>query len=670
MDKVCNDIIESSKKTLETLEKYLNDNQKSINIIDIFQLEEFKNSLTKMTNTLMIKKFNLVFMGKSGKGKTTCISSILNIYYTDEDGNLKQVMPSDAGGHTTCCSIEINVLDDATQNFITVIPTNIDATLEILENYCRSKIVNNDTSGNISEEHIAIIETNLDTKDVEHIHTILNSNVGDTLEEENAIKACIDYLKDMLEININDDMEKNILIVADEKNSILKEIGENIYNLNYGLTDNFLIPDKLVINISRTIINIPPFIKKIVDTRGISSNEKISSRDDLKELINDKENLIIYINEYTNLDGFVKEFYNSKLQILGTTADELISFILLINAYNTSSKSKAKGHNTVKDVEDKKIAKFKQDVKPFCFEEEVEKSVKDEISKNFNRLKGCANNVDADIYNFKIYTPLEGMKKDEDSFEIKDIEKRNINIESIYQYINDVYNARCSIIAEYMKHYQELIHQCVNGKLGISDQTVIAQNLNNFEHVLKSEGLNSVQQDYLRGYLDKLLREIYRINAITIATVAKNGGYRKRDNADIWKLTGDFHNDRVETLKKLLQRISILQCNILMEKVSLRLQETKKVNSLREAVQSYYIRNNKYLTDFWYEKIKEEVKNIFFLDTYKLGIWSKTVSVRNDEKITYLSALKKVMDDITQLAEIEGQLSSQVDNYLLTDNKE
>lgn len=658
--------ISEGKKTLSILDDYLTNNKNTIDVLNSFQLQEFKTELQKNVTKLEINKFNLIFMGKSGKGKTTCISSILDMYYCDEQDNIQQVMPSDEGGHTTCCLIEINILDEENTNYINVEVNSKESVKEILENYCKSKNNLNDTSSNISEEYIEIIEAKLDENDIEYIETRMNEVSNNVSQEDENCNICLKYLIDKLNINDYNQENRKIVISAQNKNEIFKEIGNRIFKINYGQTDEFYIPQKISLFIDRKLLNIPEYINKIIDTRGISGNERLNSRTDLKELINQDNNIVVYINEYTILDQFVKEFYNAKLKTLATTSDELIRFNVLINAFNTSVKSKAKNGKTVESVKKEKIRKFRDDVKPFTQDgEEMDDRVREEIKNNFNKLKSYAKKVDADIYNFKIYTPLQGMRKLDESIEVIDDTMRNNNINDIYDYFELIYKKRNDLILEYIYHFKSLIEKCINGKLGISNEAIITKYINDFQNDIKKYAVKCIKEDYLKNYLKKLLKELYKVNANTIACVAKNGGYRKRDDATVWELTNDYNEERVENVKTLLQQTSIIKTDNLMKDIQLYYSNEDKLHDLKEAVQSFYLRYNNEIINEWHKKVEDEIRNIFYIDSYELEVWKKTIETRNEDNITYLSALKVVMDKLTTITDTNEKKIYELDKYLL-----
>ncbi|OON98335.1 MAG: hypothetical protein ATN36_00060 [Epulopiscium sp. Nele67-Bin005] len=620
------EIKNSVKQVQKDASKYLE--SKDIEGIKAIELAGFTSTL-EMMNQRLGEERTLVFVGKSGNGKTTCISSLLDFYFRDTDGNLVQVMPSDEGGHTTAFTIKINRVEG--ESYVTIKPCSVSMLNEILENYCLAK-VESDISSEISEEHKTLIEAKLEVEEIDELEKLLNN-------QQECINDGVQYLKNVLGITSDEASEDIIeLVKGNNRNEVLMGLHNIVYNYNYAQGEKFIIPQELVINISSEYINLPDTINYIIDTRGISSNEKLNSREDLLELINNPKNLIIYINDFKNLDEFVRDYYKQKLKDLGTTADKLLNFIVLINATNNSAKSKAIGKKVIEDVEREKIDKFKQDARPID-KDELNEEVKETLKENLDKIRSYLGE-NGEIYNFSIFTPFKGMKKLEEGIKLDNEDIREENLQNIVNYIDAICQQNQNVLERYIKFYIDIIYQSINNKFCHSYNSVLEGEVNNFKVELNKSQCNRIDNE-LKNYLDKTCQEVCKLHPNSLATLAKNNG-KTESRGTVWNYTGVFYNDFIESISYNLQSDAIILKNNMLKTLRTQVREQGEEGFTRidELLNQIFLSSIDKLKETIKELVKSYVDRIF----NDKNFWHCVIQRRNQSKLTYKVACKKILE--------------------------
>ena len=267
-------------ETISKIEEYLESNQ--VNSIAKFDLDYIKETIIKTQDKIEIKKFELVFMGKSSVGKTTTISSILGMYFEDNEGRLVQVMHSDIGGRTTPCTIEIIPSD---KTALEIIPVTKDELMGIISEFCYFTTGN---KGNLPDEIRTMIKTKLKKETIDSIRSI---------KDVEAAKKIVTEELDIENIEIK---PHELLCDEGDKNECFKWINTELSNLKKGKINNIIVPSLIRIYVKKHHINIADYIEKIVDTRGIGTESvkqgnSLNSRPELENYIKQNNTFVIYI---------------------------------------------------------------------------------------------------------------------------------------------------------------------------------------------------------------------------------------------------------------------------------------------------------------------------------------------------------------------------------------
>ncbi|MCX0414542.1 hypothetical protein [Clostridium perfringens] len=386
-----------NNELIREIEAYLNNNE--VDDLVKLDLNRLKESIKKYKENLSNSEYELAFVGQSHAGKTTIISSILGLYFKDNKGNLIQVMHSDEGGRTTPCTIEI-VPDSHTM--IEIVPKDRNELKSIINEYSYFITGN---GGVLSEE----------------IRTIIKKRIKKEIRDELRKNKDIEEAKRKIKKEINIDNINTDLVVLEciekEKNEVFKWINIILHKIRKGNLDKLVIPNKIIIHIDKNLINIPSGIVKIIDTRGISSetaknNNNIVGRKDLDEYVKNDNTIVIYINEFSSIEPSVVEFFKYKLTSFRTEPEDLIKFMVLLNAKNGSIQSKVEDEDEIEEfLEDKKL-EFTNAV---IINEEDEELNKLDLKERYLFIKNTIEKSNGNLANFFIYQPLYGMDKNDEN---------------------------------------------------------------------------------------------------------------------------------------------------------------------------------------------------------------------------------------------------------------
>lgn len=241
-----------------------------------------------------VEKYNIYFNGKVAIGKSTAICNLFNLI--DEDKLVVGKKLSDAmllktaSGRTTVCETIFVQIQDS-ESRIVIEPTKLEDFKVLIKEYCKMitpNEINNEKI--ISEELKRFIENMLD------IPTSIVKN-----EEK------YNYLKErLLENNTTDKFEETLLefLNYEKRNKTehfcnetnfkqwLKETYENI---NDGKVSESPLPERITIYLNKRDIDLemPSFLNKIIDTRGIDGGE----RKDIQDAIVDLNSISIMCDE-------------------------------------------------------------------------------------------------------------------------------------------------------------------------------------------------------------------------------------------------------------------------------------------------------------------------------------------------------------------------------------
>ena len=270
-------------------------------------LSDLYNRLLNIENILLIKNYDLVFIGQVGVGKTTAICHLFQLVVEsqkkkkirnrEEDMKVIEELMATGSGFTTLCEV---VVKQDSSTFIEINPYSTEEVKQIIDDFCCSIWLK------------AYPDLDKDPKDqgtlppelTRAVRNLVNLPPKDSNEKDPAIKLASDlgknsYKEFLTEVinraNLADRNEVQIFPKKDMSNLKLW-LKETYSKLNLVKIPSFSIPRKIEIHIQPSIISVGyNRIGSIVDTKGVDSGQ--FNRQDLDMYIRDKNNSICFFTE-------------------------------------------------------------------------------------------------------------------------------------------------------------------------------------------------------------------------------------------------------------------------------------------------------------------------------------------------------------------------------------
>lgn len=313
----------SSIKTIDEkiLEVHYELSKENLSEAKLKKFQKIHDLLVRKKATLDISKFNFVFIGEKGIGKTT---SILRLFELIQ--NEKGLLSTAAGG-TTVCEVEIQQSQNNTTYF-EVIPEDEHIVQQYIEDYCAS--FQTDELG----------KTLYIPNEIERFLRNMAGYKKIALEEKyNEIQKHCDFLE-FFKAELNLENRKDLIIDAayNDEGSFFESTMKTFELINLGKVTSIPLPKKIIIHATSDIIDIDSFsfVNSIIDTRGIDSDGKNTDRfrrEDILMYLDKKENESIYMF----VDGFKPAPSSDVSNLLKSRIRDkhhANKFYILINVYN------------------------------------------------------------------------------------------------------------------------------------------------------------------------------------------------------------------------------------------------------------------------------------------------------------------------------------------------
>jgi hypothetical protein len=297
----------------------LNKNNSENNVFVRMQikiLEDKRNRYLHLYKQKEIEKYNLVFIGNVGSGKSTSICHLFNLLDVNNNDENIFVQPYllTRSGNTTICEIEIL---ESNYTGISIIPAEEEEIEKMIEDFLKG----------IKEE-----ELNSDGLTVE-----LRRAIKNLISFNNEFDQNLDLNEAIIRANLNN--RSNIsLNYSEGEYKEGKWLIENLKKINYGQHPNFTIPKKIIINLNKGHLNTKIFdtFQSVIDTKGLealSSNQSGSSLNltkDIEKYILDDSSICIFTTDFLsapnpNILNLISYFNSQKSKNI------LKRFILLIH---------------------------------------------------------------------------------------------------------------------------------------------------------------------------------------------------------------------------------------------------------------------------------------------------------------------------------------------------
>lgn len=283
-------------------------------------LDSAKSKLLTLPRLRDMKKYRLVFIGKQGCGKTTCIANLTGLLseelFSDALNEDNTIDLQDASlltvgtGGTTAPEVYIKQLGNTEQSHIIVKCCSMNKLIQYVSTYvskqCKDiKKDENDDYGNLSREHERIIEglclnqikKNESQLEEKHkgekkrfswlpliIQDIINDELNNTTTNDELIKNVSKIIIEKYMLlnyceELNEEKEIKIMFNNDDKKEFRQWLKNTFHDINIGTYPGILIPKEVHIFISVLDLDMKLSCQdydfsEIVDTRGYRQVER------------------------------------------------------------------------------------------------------------------------------------------------------------------------------------------------------------------------------------------------------------------------------------------------------------------------------------------------------------------------------------------------------------
>lgn len=284
-----------------------------LNIIKHICINNLKSKLDRLEEIdkiLNIDKYQIVFIGTIGQGKTTAICHLFNLISNFKvsktiHGKSKDVIEtrellSTGAGRTTICEV---VLKAAEKTYIEIEPYTIDEMENLIFDFCDS-ITNKNTPSSeskaiISQEIERAIRNMIDLRKVnqslvdgDKTRTILVDKAKELFDE-----AGEDILKKTALNNANIESRTRTKIEFDNQTTEQQWLKDTFAAINSVQLKEFAIPRKISLYVSNEILsssNLSQF-DSVVDTKGLDENP---IRKDLQKYIESQDAICLFVTPF------------------------------------------------------------------------------------------------------------------------------------------------------------------------------------------------------------------------------------------------------------------------------------------------------------------------------------------------------------------------------------
>ena len=270
-------------------------------------LNDLYERLENIENILLIKKYDLAFIGQVGVGKTTAICHLFDLVMEakkkkkikkkEKELTVVEELMATGSGFTTLC--EVVVIPD-TSTFIEINPYQSEEVEKILEDFGLSIWLKAYPEMAKDQPDVGSLPPEL----VRAVRNMVDLPAKESKENDPAIKLARDFGKDAfsdfiakLKENANISGRDMIKIAPDVEKILHKSWIKNIFSqLNLVKLPTFSIPHKIYIHIELSMISIDSNrIGSIIDTKGVDSGQ--FNREDLDRYIRDSDNTLCFLAE-------------------------------------------------------------------------------------------------------------------------------------------------------------------------------------------------------------------------------------------------------------------------------------------------------------------------------------------------------------------------------------
>lgn len=286
-----------------------------LNIIKHICINNLKSKLDRLEEIekiLNIDKYQIVFIGTIGQGKTTAICHLFNLISNfsvsrNIGGRVRNVIEtrellSTGSGRTTICEV---VLKAGEKTYIEIEPYTIDEMENLIFDFCDSITSKNVPSSepqiNISQEIERAIRNMIDLKKV-------NQSI---VEGDKTKNTLVDKAKELFEESGEDVLKKTALnnaniesrtktkIEFDNQSTEQQWIKDTFAAINSVQLKEFAIPRKISLYVSNEVLSGSNLFQfdSVVDTKGLDENP---IRKDLQKYIESQDAICLFVSPFNS----------------------------------------------------------------------------------------------------------------------------------------------------------------------------------------------------------------------------------------------------------------------------------------------------------------------------------------------------------------------------------
>lgn len=297
------------------------------NHICINNLKSKLARLNVIEEILSIAKYNLVFIGTIGEGKTTAICHLFNLIGNFNisktiNGKVKNLIETQellatGSGKTTLCEV---IISAAQNTYIEIEPFTTEQMENTIFEFCESLLDSENLQGEpkamISKETETAIRNVIELNKVYKTTTESDKKQRIDQAEEVLKKFGLERLKELALSNANLASRTETRIEFNGQDDERTWIKRTFAAINRADLKNFAIPKKIYLGLSKNILsssNLSQF-QAVVDTKGIDENPV---RRDLQEYIDAQDTICLFTTNFrdapeTNIRELMRYYLSSK----------------------------------------------------------------------------------------------------------------------------------------------------------------------------------------------------------------------------------------------------------------------------------------------------------------------------------------------------------------------
>jgi hypothetical protein len=276
-------------------------------LVSIQALQDIRLRLDKIRRILNIQRYNLVFIGQVGAGKTTAICHLFNLVQEVELTRLKggknvtikkvKELLSTGSGKSTICEV---VIRPAKRTYVEIDPYDAKELQQLIEEF--GLWIWQKAHPTTIKERVEIPPDEL-LRAIRNIVELPETTVNGVLHDR-ALEFATSFNVDSYELFQVELIERGRLLDRTKTETYPKAkdlderlwLGEIFQKLNVAKLPNFSIPKRIYLNLSNRILNFDrPRLGSIIDTRGLDLASK--DRRDLAYYIRETDSSICIFTE-------------------------------------------------------------------------------------------------------------------------------------------------------------------------------------------------------------------------------------------------------------------------------------------------------------------------------------------------------------------------------------